>query len=478
MKMDDVKGKIKAAFSRTRKPVPAQLGDPALASEMPSSNGIRTDAVPKSMDAPESQFLDEGVIVLGKRKYAVNLNWRPHTDQPMRFQAEQAKAGINLFLTYEFFVDLKDRGQIGFAAREIGHVDRMKVLATSIPESLTGARWIGAFRIGLSGEHWWLVSMRDGVVYEDTVIHGTVDAIAALQNELTAPDWTRIFAPDEWDIMDATEAAIGDVVVQKGMADLRPVIPLRTYAPRIVVAGLIIVGSVVGYVIYDRIQKDAAEALAQIARQQQRVISVYKSDFPWYERTEVEVFTTACRDEIGKSVFLIPGWEAQPVSCRIARGEGVVTAGWTRTNDGRISWLRAAMPETYPLTELSPDGRSASLVRTFDVSFVDGEGSADHWAPDLITSTLRERFQTLGLELGMSQRSQRTTARGPQDNSIFNYHEISVSTNFAMEEHARLFADVPAFVVDALILNIASGTWTISAKAYHEPILPLGAELR
>lgn len=479
MKISQISEKARSALKRLRSSGTRKKSKGKAPAVTTGEDDLRTDEIPKRKQPLESQYVDEGVVMLGTKKYAVNLNWRPYRDdQSLGFQAEQARGSVNLFLTYELYADLKKKDQVGFAASEISHRNNMQVLATAVPSLLTGPRWIGAFRIGTSGEYWWLVSVRDGAIYEDSLVNGTEEAVARLNDELEAPGWTRIFAPVEWGIEGATHAAIEDLVDPAHALRLRPVKPFKTYAPRILLSVLIISGAVAAYFIYDQIQKNAAAELARLSRMQGRTVVVYMSDFPWHERTAVIDFTDTCRDEIEKSTFLVQGWEAQPISCTVKAGKGVVTASWTQTDSGRISWLRAAMPADYPQPTLAQNGKLATLVRSFDTPFIEGVRDVEHWSPNLISSTLQERFQTLGLDLRIALRKQRTPERAEMTKPVFNYHEIGFSTDYSMEEHSRLFADIPVLVPEALILNVASGTWTFTGKAYHEPIMPLNTELR
>ena len=92
-----------------------------------------------------------------------------------------------------------------------------------------------------------------------------------------------------------------------------------------------------------------------------------------------------------------------------------------------------------------------------------------------VTAQAAMIFQTLGLDLTLRPRvrslttTQRTELRAP----VYNRHDLSIETSVAIGEYARLLSDVPALVPEALIYGVESGTWTLTAKIYHPPILPL-----
>lgn len=454
---------------------------PGIAAEGSASvallNDFRDDSIPAGPDR-DAQVSDIGIVMFDRKKTAVGLNWRPwRDDHKVKALAEQASMSASTMVSFETYIDMKKDGMVGLGAPEHGHERGIPALVTMIDPELTGPRWIGMFRIGSGREIVWLAGMRDGVIYEDTVFPTVEDAYHALLTELDAPDWTRIFAPEDIDVPNATVARIDDVVRFDIGRKLKPVDPLRAYGPRTALVTIAVLGIGGAYGVHTYFEYLEEKRLSALRDRDTARPVVHIADYPWQQNTGIMEFIAHCKAEIEDSITIVPGWNAQPVSCSVDRGDADVSTAWSRS-EGRIAWLRAAMDEDEPQPILNESGNEARYSRDFDIPYREDLVELDHWSPSRIQSVLRERFQTLGLDISLSAREQRAPTRGAREDPIFNYHDVGITTDTSLMEYGELLIDVPALVPQTIIYNPGSHEWSLVAQVYHEPILPPRAEVR
>lgn len=417
------------------------------------------------------EYDGEGAIKVGKTGYALNLEWRS-IDTNMR-RAEQAAlvTESSRHDNVSLFVDLTRADVVGFGAKAAGHRAGMKVLLTALSKRHMGDNWIGAFRIGETGDTWWVGAMKDGAPYEDTVVASQEDARITVLNELSA-GWSRIVAPEDWHLPSSIDVRLIDVLASGQVPQLRDVAPIKAAMPKII-GGLVLFAVLGGgYYWYSSAQEAERQRMAEQLRLERETVRLVPSEFPWHEAPPIMAFLETCREEIAKTITLVPGWEAEPLTCTIQQGKGSVATGWVRTEDGRFEWLRMAMPESTDGLAMGDGGRGASLTRFFEGPKDPLASQAQPWTGAEIERILRQRYMNLGLDITMNEIRNATTGRGKAQARAVSYgnHTIQLRTVEAIDEWAELLADVPALVPDVLVYNIESGEWNLVVKAYHPPV--------
>ena len=117
---------------------------------------------------------------------------------------------------------------------------------------------------------------------------------------------------------------------------------------------------------------------------------------------------------------------------------------------------------------LERNGESASASEAFEITETTIEPSATLWTGDKLESVLRERFQTLGLDIGLARKSGRSN---PAAGGIaFNRHDIAIATSTGLRDYARLISDIPALVPESIMFDMSANAWMLKAKAYHRPV--------
>jgi len=437
----------------------------------------------------EAEYIDTGVIGIGRAKYAVGFAWsNRNPDMTLREQVEDLTSRVHVntkgeALRYDLLVDASRMGSLGLSeAQSSGQSPGMQALISCLPEATLGARWIGAFRINGILDAWWIGSIRDGKVFEDQIVLGRHAAEEIFHQNLEAPGWVTVIAPPEWAIPESSDLRLAEIIEASAGIKVRHLKPLRANLPRIILLGTLAVGTIGMAWAWQDMKAREAEELARLRREAENAVVLKPQDHPWFDSTPVTEFVASCQAAIERAIFLVPGWEAQPISCTVDKGRGVVATGWTR-NGGRISWLNGAMPEGFPKPVLEDDGMRASLSFGFDAP-VDPNGVARQpWDGTAIEAHLRARFQSLGLEISIEESRENRKERGKDREKsagsrkdiarpVFKSHDLGIKASAGIDEIALLLRDVPALVPHALIYNVATSSWDLMAKAYHPPIIP------
>jgi len=416
------------------------------------------------------QYDGIGNLLVGRKRYAVGLEWEPiRPGETIKSQADRVQRS-----GYRRTLHARVGGQAGFASTDRQHRRGTMALISAARSGLLGPRWIGAFRVNEADRFWWVSATRDGEVYEDAILADEASARTLLMDALDAPDWTRIIAPTDWQVSGAVEARIEQVFDLKSGAFLRPVDGRREMIQRAVILSLI--GAVSGgmYLYWADMQRQEAELAEEMRRARDVMVRVDPRSYPWATAVQIIPFVETCRLEIERSLFVVTGWSNEPIVCIADGSQGQVTTNWSRSG-GRISWLRAATADLPEKVVLLEGGVKARLERLVSLPDTDSLDVSTPWTEAEVADIIQTRFQSLGLPINLRSRvrSLTTTQRQGLRSPVYNRHDLSLETSVAISEYARLLSDIPALVPEALIYSVEGGTWTLTAKIHHPPILPL-----
>lgn len=424
---------------------------------------------------PETPILDlqydgTGNIQNGRKCYAVGLDWEPaQKDERVKDQADRGRKGGYRRTLYAPFGE-----QYGFGAQDRQQRRGVLALVTTARSDLLGPRWAGAFRINEADRFWWVAAVRDGEVYEDTVVADEASARTLLLDMLDAPGWTRIIAPEDWQISGTDQARIEQAFSMRSGVALQPVDGRRDTIQRTVILSMIGLAAAGGYLYWSELKRQEAERAAELSRMRDAMVRVDPRTYPWAEGPGIMSFVDTCVQEIERTLFVVPGWSNGPIICASSGADGVVSTEWGRSG-GRIPWLHAATAHLEDRVTLLEGGGRAQLRREIGFDPDEADPSFQPWTEEDVSRVVLSRFQTLGLSptLRPRVRNLTTTQRSELRAPVYNRHDLSLETSVAIEEYARLLSDVPALVPEALIYGVDTGTWTLTAKIYHSPILPI-----
>ena len=424
---------------------------------------------PKASSKIMVSMEDKSVIRIGKKRYAVDLLRRIPTDGDIKQEASKL-GSFGLAQNWNVYARTSD-GRLAFGSPDLGHKKGQLPLAESLRSDLLGDSWIVAVK--LEQERFWVGKKQNGTIEFDEVLQTEDLARSQIISDKVSPD-RPIIAPASWNIPGSSEAEIQDLVGEKTPA-LRKFTFLANHAQRLFFLFLILI---VGGGTYLYFRAKEAQRIAEereLAQRREKRILVNDSDFPWFEKVRPEVFLSSCARIMAASSKSVPGWTAEPPVCQYSNGNIGVTHLYTRTEGGRIAWLRDVFSDQVGTVTLGENGNSATY--TYSEALAADRALFNRnapWTAENIDRVLRERFQNLGLEPRLESQVSRTPTN-KVDKPVFNHATLGISTTFFPSEIAGLLADIPAVVPETLVWDTRANTWTFDVKVYHPAILPIGA---
>ena len=402
---------------------------------------------------------DSNKIRIGRQQAALGLLWQPaRSGMSVRDQAALAGSGTRVF---GLVAHAGDGRQLGFATVDKGFSSGMLAGATLFDGGVVGDTWVGAFPVGDGG--WWIVAVRDGWIYEDLVCRDAESAEKAFRKLLEAPDWGRLYAPADWGVGGADDVSLSELIALGAAARLRPLNRAFRFASACCAALLALVLLGYGWREVSRLQHEWAQREALIGDSTPaEVIPV-----PWLGALPIGQAVRHCERAMERFALEPPGWDLLRIECAFSKSGATVKADWRR-NRGRISFLAASVESRTGIRPiLERNGESASASEAFEILETTIEPSATPWTGEKLESVFRERFQTLGLDIGLARKSGRPNAAA--GGIAFNRHDIAIATSTGLRDYARLISDIPALVPESIMFDMSASAWMLKAKAYHRP---------
>lgn len=431
--------------------------------------------LPDPSSEPSADYvLDaKGRLKGGGRRLALGLQWQPRqADKSLNAQARDS-AFDDIVPTYAAV--FAEGSQVGFGSRSEGARSGMTAAATAFPMQVTGDSWVGAFRLegedDQGGVAWWLVALRDGLVYEDRVLRDAMLAQDAFAELLEVPGWKARICPEEWDLPETVDLPLGLLLPKRPRgAILRPHDPKVIWAPRIallLMLALLVAGALFYQSFMERQRREAEEARRRAAEEARRAAL---NVAPWVNTPDLATFVDTCSAAIEAQMVLPPGWRVSSLTCTLADRSVNVTSEWRREAGGRASWLFAAMAERgLEGVALTPKRDGATVTRNHPVPTQERRGEVPFPVPQM-EAWVNLRFDTLSLDMTLKPGSARAAPRTAVPGvSTWVHHEFQVKTSSPPRDYAELLADIPGVTAMELAYDPYLPSWTLTALIYHPP---------
>ncbi|MDE0534197.1 MAG: type 4b pilus protein PilO2 [Albidovulum sp.] len=396
----------------------------------------------------------------GRTSAVLGILWQPaRQNVPLRNQAAIASGPHGEFDLYLSF----GRGkQHGFATTGEGAASGMLAGATMFESSRMSDAWLGAFPLGAPFPHWWVVSVRDGQIYEDRVLSGESQARSALEKILDAPGWERIIAPAAWRISSTEQAELGELISMRSAIRLRsvnraPAMLLWASAAAVAVAAAVYGWQKVQGFREERQWRTIAENVSVPARKE--------IPRPWANAPRIERFVEACVAEMDNSWMQPPGWNISRATCARSNSGASLRFDFRNAGGGAHFMRSLSLEKTGIEPEFSSNLKRASLIIRVPIPQSGQRAVQSPWSRARVESALQDRFNALGLEVSLVFRRSGINARG--DSEEISRHDISLATSVGVREYAQLLSDVPAVVPESLAFEQERKVWKLTAKAFH-----------
>ena len=143
--------------------------------------------------AGRSRIVEPCKVAFGSKQLALGLLWQPvKQGLALRAQARMAGGGKGGF---DLHARPAGNRQIGFARTQDELTPGMLAGATAVNAVGWGDNWLAAMKLPGSRGLWWIVAMRDSLIYEDQLHAAESAALAAFRRSLEAPHWEKVVAP-------------------------------------------------------------------------------------------------------------------------------------------------------------------------------------------------------------------------------------------------------------------------------------------
>ena len=402
---------------------------------------------------------------IGTATAVLGLLWMPErADIPL---ADQAAIASGSGGDFDLYANYSRGRQIGFTSSHDLARPGMIAAATAFNSNRMGRAWLAAFRCGDPFGQWWIVAARDGRIFEDRICPEEPDAVETFHKMLEAPGWDRIVAPAGWGITSSIEGDISELVTLGAADRIRSISRRSMYILLGLAICAILAASALGWKAYKdfELARQWEEVEIEVMTMSQPVQA------PWHDSPEIGDFLKACQLSMERLMLIPPGWELKSMSCVRSQQGGVVNASWSRRS-GDAAFLEAMVGSLAGIPVEFGDGSLMAVARKPIAIVTDTVRPQMSWPPTKLESTLRERFRAVGLHIELRHRKGRTPPRtgGQHAFSRAPRFDLSISTLADLRDLASLLSGIPALVPEAVLFQPRSGSWKLTAKAYHSVI--------
>lgn len=427
----------------------------------------------KSDRSSDVKMVSHNILRVDGQEVALGLLWQPVQEKiPLREQARMAGGRSDKF---DLFVPFANSKQYGFASSKDGIRARMPAAASlcGVTADHESDNWLAAFALPYDGKAkgYWVVAMRERLIYEDQILRQEDAAKSAFLKSLEAPDWERVIAPEEWQINGAEADSIDQSIkVGRKVNRLRPV----RYGRKLAWGTIFLILTMVGLYIASGFYSDYRQAKLLIERQALQT-PIELSVAPWEGSPSIVEFVQQCEQRLDGLAISVPGWNLHIVECRLSGSTALLKLRWQRTN-GRAAWIKAAAMELAGREiRILNGGHLAEMTDNVELQAIT-QNDLSPFAPDKLESLLRDRFLTLGLEVKLIPKYVNVLNVGKGEME-FGYHTIHFATSVSPVDHARLLSDIPALLPISLIYQPSSAQWQLSARTFHPtPMMKIAAQ--
>lgn len=409
----------------------------------------------------------EGVITIGKVKYAVNLSRVLDDERGIADQVESLPAvhGVDKWDLYM----RPSGGRLTFGSSNLGHKRGMMPLAEALDTKTLGADWAVGVRIG--GQYWWVCTSVNGGIVEDSLVSDTSQARDILISSLT--DGMRIYASTMLQAPGAIPAEIWDLLGSSKPSGLQKIGFLRNHGMRLGIIGITGLTLFGAWSFYSAHMEAMRLEEIRLAEARKKFVVVDESTYPWYSGYRMSDFLTDCAGAFSAMPLSIMDWDMQPMSCTYdGKSQIGITIGYMRKPSGRIADLRLALATHKGNVSLDDDGMTAHYTESWDANKDQSYFTNKPWDDSVIHQVLLERFQNIGVNIGLERPVMPNLNPRTMTEPAFFSHKANLVVNGYPSEYLSALSDIPAIVPQTLIWNPAIDQWGINFDVYHPPILP------
>lgn len=360
-----------------------------------------------TLDDDDKIDLPPGVMVHGGKRYAVGLVWLMADEHagPSLSQKRATSLEADYYCVRSTIVE-----QHGFGYMRDGHRTGMSVAATAAADTLAG-EWHGVFK---ASNGWWYVAQHGDAIAPDGDKFFTSEekAYAWFNERNEGYKWPRTYAPESWNIPDASDVSLDKIFDTGTLASLRPANMDALFSgkrnKRIAGAlgiGVLLIVAMVMLLprLMPELQNKPTRPPFSTFAEMPKVIKIPPPEVVTITDENTQTTTpsvviipagdivNACMQEMANIVHPIPGWSLQSLNCNT----GSIHAGWRRTT-GSLASLRETASFFPERAKGTYDGKDFFKISYRMPSFGNHTKIRDFIKKDDAILALNDRFSTLG----------------------------------------------------------------------------------
>lgn len=395
----------------------------------------------------------QGVIQIGRRRWAANLYWQPSDSAKVRRAALDAarrpEQPADFYCVRPVSMH-RDLAQFGLGSRELGHRWRMPSAAAAVAQgqSQVGS-WAGAWRVG---PQWWVVVVREDIIEArgDTLYASEDEARERIEREKSRGGLVRVFAPADWRIPNADNAPL-ELLLGGGSGDCA-LVPARG-GKRLIGLGVAAAGVVAGLAT---LLINGAENV--------RVPEVVQSVQPqaptppppppprWVDQPRPGDWLRACREAIGPVEVGSLGWALVGVECS---GDRAIVQ-WRRTSGRAVPPVGAVIDEV---------GQNAT--RELQLSGLTPRGQETLWPRRVVTELVLRDMREASFTILPDDRPAGTPDFPNPPPAPWLKRELNVAAGGTPWRFGPFFDAFPGVVIEAVRWAGLKEGWVLRATLYE-----------
>lgn len=427
-----------------------------------------------SMDAFDGTGGDSGalhdtyVVSIKGQSFAIGVFWNNFENRQTAVkEAREMAAKPNV--DGDLFCVRASGSQYGIGRKDNGHANNMVALAGALADQ-RGGNWIGLFQVE---NGYYLLAVRDDDILAETdrFILDELEARGQFDELLLNSDWHAVFAPEGFDVDNATTTPLEDMVRKAKGPRLQPTDKVGGML-RLAIGGGVILALIVGGMWYFQTQGEAAlqKQLEDMKNQFNQSVSpeevVEVPPAPWEGKPTGVSYLHACIGAMNRATMSIPGWNTDGIACDGNSVHMILNrAGDLGEEGGPISWIR------WGLDQVGLQEAVASPISDNQVEVVWDFVPDQINQPGLGTakiSTARRYLQS-ALEDTFTPTS---FPENPKTDEFFSTLRFEFVTPFDPNEFESILKEIPGLTIERVVLDLTDFVYKVEGSVHEQIYFP------
>ncbi|MBL0690305.1 MAG: type 4b pilus protein PilO2 [Alphaproteobacteria bacterium] len=426
-----------------------------------------------------NKILDEQIITINNRPFAVGMFWQPFEHNNVHSSAENISkmiAGEGDFYTAR----MSKPQQIGIGFKSKGHSNSISSATLHIlPALIDNKSVLACFKVP---QGFWILAIRNSLILpeEDFLYQNEEKAKKVFDDLLSLPDWKMKVAPQDWKIEGTQELSVNDIAGNTDDSKLKNIYTAKKTAMKVFITSIIFVLIfAVGFNWFGQYkEKKEVERIKQVeierVEREKRLAEIRQSQIdkpklvappqPYTEIYDRLQFAEFCEKWIALLYEPFAGWTVDSAKC----SKNAVVVKTVRTN-GTIKFLSDSVYKKFGKTvevKVGKYGNKISLIRKMP-SFITKLDEPPNRNKSQWIKELNLFFSALNTNVSMSDRNEvLTNPDQPSLKTNVSFIGVEIQSSIHPSEWGKVFKDLNSFEFISIVWNVNNFVWSYEGRAY------------